>query len=186
VPEAAVVGQRFLRVAAEAVQAYRRRKRLAGAVDFGDLLLMARDLLRDQADVREALQRRYRYLLVDELQDTDPIQMEVVEYLCGGALTAGKLFGVGDWKQSIYRFRGADASLFQRLRQSMPHDGRLGLTLNFRSQPAVLHFVNALFSRHISDYEPLRPHHRQVTPGPCVEFLWSRREDKENVGQARG
>jgi ATP-dependent helicase/nuclease subunit A len=185
VAEAAAVGQRFLRVAAEAVQAYRRRKRRAGAVDFADLLFMARDLLRDQPDVREALQGRYRYLLVDELQDTDPIQMEVVEHLCGGGLTAGKLFGVGDWKQSIYRFRGADASLFRRLRQSMPHDGRLGLTVNFRSQPAILHFVNALFSRHIAEYEPLRPHHSQVNPGPCAEFLWSPRQDKESATDAR-
>jgi len=185
VAAAAAAGQRFLRVAAEAVTAYRRRKRRAGVVDFADLLLMARDLLRDQAEVREALQRRYRYLLVDELQDTDPVQMEVVEHLCGGGLTAGKLFGVGDYKQSIYRFRGADASLFQRLRQSMPHDGRLGLTLNFRSQPAVLHFVNALFVRHIPDYEPLRPHHAQANPGPCVEFLWSARADKDNVTEAR-
>jgi ATP-dependent helicase/nuclease subunit A len=181
----AIAGQRFLRVAAEAVQAYQRRKRRAGVVDFADLLLMARNLLRDQPEVREALQRRYRYLLVDELQDTDPVQMEVVEHLCGGELTAGKLFGVGDYKQSIYRFRGADASLFQRLRQTMPHDGRLGLTLNFRSQPAILDFVNALFRRHIPDYESLRPHHAQLNSGPCVEFLWSRREDKENVSEAR-
>jgi ATP-dependent helicase/nuclease subunit A len=186
VAAAAAAGQRFLRVASEAALAYARRKRRAGAVDFADLLLMARDLLRDRPEVREALQRRYRYLLVDELQDTDPVQMEVVEALCGGGLTAGKLFGVGDWKQSIYRFRGADASLFQRLRQTMPHDGRLGLTGNFRSQPPILHFVNALFARHIDHYEPLEAQLTQVTPGPCVEFLWSRREDKENVGEARG
>jgi ATP-dependent helicase/nuclease subunit A len=185
VAAAAAVGQRFLRVAAEAAQAYRHRKRRAGAVDFADLLLMARDLLRERPEVREALQRRYHYLLVDELQDTDPVQMEVVEHLCGGGLTVGKLFAVGDSKQSIYRFRGADASLFQGLRQSMPHDGRLELTVNFRSQPAVLDFVNALFARHIPDYEPLRPHHSQVTPGPCVEFLWSARGDKENVTEAR-
>jgi ATP-dependent helicase/nuclease subunit A len=185
VAAAAVAGQRFLRVATQAAQTYQRRKRRAGVVDFTDLLLMARDLLREQPEVREALQRRYRYLLVDELQDTDPVQMEVVESLCGGGLTAGKLFGVGDYKQSIYRFRGADASLFQRLRDSMPHDGRLGLTLNFRSQPAILQFVNALFARHIPDYEPLRPHQSQVTPGPCVEFLWSPRGDKENVTEAR-
>ncbi len=185
VAAAAAVGQRFLRVASDAALAYARRKRRAGVVDFDDLLLMARDLLRDRPEVREALQRRYRYLLVDELQDTDPVQMEVVEALCGGGLTAGKLFGVGDYKQSIYRFRGADASLFQRLRQSMPHDGRLGLTRNFRSQPAILHFVNALFARHIEKYEPLEAHHTQVTPGPCVEFLWSAREAKEGVAEAR-
>jgi ATP-dependent helicase/nuclease subunit A len=185
VAAAAAAGQRFLRVASEAALAYALRKRRAGVIDFADLLLMTRDLLRDRPEVREALQRRYHYLLVDELQDTDPVQMEVVEALCGGGLTAGKLFGVGDWKQSIYRFRGADASLFQRLRQTMPHDGRLGLTVNFRSQPAILHFVNALFARHIEHYEPLEAELPQVTQGPCVELLWSRREDRENVSEAR-
>src|SRR5262249_19688706 len=130
VAAAAAAGQRFVRVAAEAAQAYRLRKRRAGVLDFTDLLLMARHLLREQPEVREALQRRYRCLLVDELQDTDPVQMEVIEALCGGGLTAGKLFGVGDQKQSIYRFRGADASLFKGLRERMAHEGRLGLTLN--------------------------------------------------------
>src|SRR5205085_7371503 len=100
--------------------------------------------------------RRYRFLLVDELQDTDPVQMELVEHLCGGALTAGKLFAVGDHKQSIYRFRGADVSQFQKLRHSMPHEGRLGLTVNFRSQPAILDFTNALFADKLEDYEPLQ------------------------------
>ena len=185
VAEAVAAGQRFLRVALEVVRAYRRHKRRVGAVDFQDLLLLTRDLLRDQAELREALQRRYRYVLVDELQDTDAVQMEVVEHLCGGAMTAGKLFAVGDLKQSIYRFRGADVGLFQKLRQSMPHAGRLGLTLNFRSQPALLDFANALFARHLPDYEPLRPHYPQVTPGPCVEFLWSARLEKEAVTAGR-
>ncbi len=185
VADAVAVGRRFLRVAAEAARAYGRRKRRAGALDFQDLLTTARDLLRGRDDVREALQRRYRFLLVDELQDTDPVQMEVVESLCGGGLTTGKLFGVGDFKQSIYRFRGADVRLFQRLRHGMAHEGRLGLTVNFRSQPAVLDFVNALFARRVADYEPLQAHHAQVNPGPCVEFLWSSRFAKENVAEAR-
>ena len=60
---------------------------------------------------------RYRFLLIDELQDTDPVQMELVESLCGAGLTAGKLFAVGDANQSIYRFRGADVHLFQGLRR---------------------------------------------------------------------
>ena len=142
---AAEVGQRFLRVATEAVQAYRERKTLHGVLDFQDLLVLARDLLRDRPEVRERLQQRFRYLLIDELQDTDPVQMELVEHLCGGELTAGKLFAVGDAAQSIYRFRKAEVKLFRDLRQQVPHAGRLGLTVNFRSQPAILHFVNALF-----------------------------------------
>jgi ATP-dependent helicase/nuclease subunit A len=178
-------GRRFLRVAAEVVRDYAARKRQHGVVDFQDLLLLTRDLLRDGAAVRARLQERYRFLLIDELQDTDPVQMELVEYLCGGGLTAGKLFAVGDANQSIYRFRGADVSLFQELRRRVPHDGRLGLTLNFRSQPAVLDFANALLGHRLADYAPLRAHHLQANPGPCVEFLWSPRAEKTNVAEAR-
>jgi ATP-dependent helicase/nuclease subunit A len=183
--EAAAVGRRFVRVAQEAVAAYRQLKRQNGVVDFQDLLVLARDLLRDHEAVRERLQRRTRHLLIDELQDTDPVQMELVQYLCGAGLTAGKLFTVGDHKQSIYRFRGADVHLFQELRQAVPHEGRLGLTRNFRSQPAILHFVNALFAERLRDYEPLEAHLPQVNPGPCVEFLWSPRPDRENVAEGR-
>jgi ATP-dependent helicase/nuclease subunit A len=184
-PEAVQVGHRFLRVANEAMHAFGDLKRQHGVVDFQDLLLLARDLLRDQPDVRARLQERYRFLLIDELQDTDPVQMQLVEHLCGGGLTAGKLFAVGDHSQSIYRFRGANVHLFRDLRQQVPHEGRLGLTVNFRSQPAVLDFVNALFAARLTDYEPLLPHHRQVNPGPCVEFLWSPRSPKESVSAAR-
>jgi ATP-dependent helicase/nuclease subunit A len=210
--EAAEVGQRFLRVADEAARAYRQLKRRNGVVDFQDLLLMARDLLRDHQDIRERWQRRFRFLLIDELQDTDPVQMELVEHLTGAGLTGGKLFAVGDHAQSIYRFRGADVSLFQALRRRMPHEGRLGLTRNFRSQPAILDFANALFGplpvgsqqsaltgtqysvlstqysalpTGLEDYEPLEAFHEQLNPGPCVEFLWSPREEKENVTEAR-
>jgi ATP-dependent helicase/nuclease subunit A len=185
VAAAVEVGQRFLRVAGEAVQTYRDRKRQNGVVDFQDLLILARDLLRDHPDVRARLQERYRFLLIDELQDTDPVQVELVELLCGGGLTAGKLFAVGDQSQSIYRFRGADVHLFRSLRRQVPHDGRLGLTRNFRSQPAVLDFANALLGRRLEDYERLEPNRAQVNPGPCVEFLWSPRNGKESVTEAR-
>jgi ATP-dependent helicase/nuclease subunit A len=183
--EAVVAGQRALRVAAEAVQWYQKRKRRAAVVDFQDLLILARDLLRDHAEVRERLQRRFRFLLIDELQDTDPVQMELVEHLCGADLTTGKLFAVGDHKQSIYRFRAADVQLFQELGRRVPEQGRLPLNLNFRSQPAILHFVNALFARRMEGYQALEAHVPQLNPGPCVEFLWSPREEEENVTEAR-
>lgn len=184
VEEAVATGQRFLRVTAEAARAYQQLKRQHSVVDFQDLLVLARNLLRDHPSVRERLQRRYRFLLIDELQDTDPVQMELVELLCGADLTRGKLFAVGDHAQSIYRFRGAEVELFQELRQRMPLEGRLSLTVNFRSQPAILDFANALLgeasatcgSTLASSSPPfpwLQPHLRQVNPGPCVEFLWS-------------
>src|SRR5262249_34392047 len=186
------VGQRFVRVAEEAVKAYRQLKRRHGVVDFQDLLVRTRDLLRDHPEVRERMQRRIRFLLIDELQDTDPVQMELVEYLAGAGLTQGKLFAVGDHSQSIYRFRRADARLFQELKRRMAHEGRLGLTQNFRSQPALLDFANVLVGpgaaarpmNVLEDYEPLRPHHAQLNAGPCVEFLWAPREEDDNVTTA--
>jgi ATP-dependent helicase/nuclease subunit A len=182
---AAATAQRFLRVARAAVLAYRDRKRASGVVDFQDLLILARDLLRDHPAVRARLQDRYRFLLVDELQDTDPVQMELVESLAGSGLTAGKLFAVGDHKQSIYRFRRADVALFLGLRRCVPLEGRQGLTVNFRSQPAILDFANALLGQALEEYEPLVPHQPQISPGPCVEFLWAPRPDSAGVAEAR-
>ena len=124
--------------------------------------------------MREQLSAQLHLLLVNEFQDTDPLQVELVEALCGRQLADGKLFFVGDHKQSIYRFRGADPHVFRRLRDETPATGRQTLSLNFRSQPAILSFVNALFWHELGDdYEPLRPEHPQVSPTPAVEFLWA-------------
>ena len=187
------IGKRFLRVTSEVAEVFRKLKRRQGVLDFQDLLVYARNLLRDRPEVRERLQRRFRFLLIDELQDTDPVQMELVEHLTGAGLTGGKLFAVGDHSQSIYRFRGADVRMFQDLKSRMPYDGRLNLTLNFRSQPAILDFTNALLGptgrgdigNALESYEPLKPFHSQVNPGPCVEFLWSPRLDEDNATAAR-
>lgn len=184
-PPALETGRRFLRVVREAQQTYRERKRFHGVADFQDLLLLARDLLRDHPEVRHQLQDRFRALLIDELQDTDPVQMELVEHLSGAGLTTGKVFAVGDHSQSIYRFRGANVHLFQNLRETMPHEGRQGLTVNFRSQPAILDFTNALLGHRLTDYEPLVAFHPQVNPNPCVELLWSAADDNDNAVDQR-
>jgi len=172
-PLAAHVGRQFLAVAAACDQAFTADKRRRGYLDFQDLLVCARDLLRDRADIRRECRARYRFLLVDELQDTDPVQVELIDLLCGPGLAKGKLFAVGDAKQSIYRFRGAEVELFDALRSKMPQPGRQSLSVNFRSQPGILHFTNALVGDAMPDYEPLSPHVPAVNPGPCVEFLWT-------------
>ncbi len=177
------VGRRWLRVTGEVVETYRERKRAHSVLDFQDLLTAARDLLRERPEVRTRLQERYRFLLIDELQDTDPVQMELVELLCGAGLATGKLFAVGDANQSIYRFRGADVKCFRQLRDKLPQEGRQKLTQNFRSQPAILDFANALFAQCLSDYHALRTDDPQVNPGPCVEFLWSPREGEDGEGK---
>ncbi len=148
-------------------------------------LIRARDLLGGPAreDLRKRLAAQIRLLLVDEFQDTDPLQVELVQALCDGRVADGKLFFVGDYKQSIYRFRGADPHVFRRLRDEIPAAGRLPLSLNFRSQPAVLEFVNALFCEELGpDYEPLDAHRQQLGPTPAVEFLWAIEPEEVGIG----
>ena len=179
---AAETALQLLAITGEVAAAYQAQKRELGVLDFDDLLIHARDLLvgPGRGSLRKQLAGQIHLLLVDEFQDTDPLQVELVEALCDRAVTGGKLFFVGDQKQSIYRFRGADPRVFQRLRQTIPEQGRLPLTLNFRSQPAVLGFVNALFAEELGpEYEPLRPYRPQVAALPSVEFLWAPVEPEE-------
>src|SRR5207249_5331674 len=107
---AAEFGRHFLRVATACDKAYTAAKQKRSALDYDDLIIGARDLLRKDKRLCQACQLTYRRLLVDELQDTDPVQMELIELLAGSGLTSGSLFAVGDAKQSIYGFRGADAT----------------------------------------------------------------------------
>ncbi len=167
-------------------QRYEQRKQQLGVLDFDDLLIKARDLLAgpNAAQLRRKMSQQLRLLLVDEFQDTDGIQVELIKSLCDDGLRSGKLFLVGDYKQSIYRFRGAEPQVFQQLRQEMPEEGRLPLTLNFRSQPGILHFVNALFCDALGpDYEPLRPNKPQLSPGPIVEFMWASLQESPDAPQ---
>jgi ATP-dependent helicase/nuclease subunit A len=178
---AADFSARALRLAHQCADAYAAAKQSQGLLDFDDLLLRARDLLRDRADVRQSVAAGIRLLMVDEFQDTDPVQADIVRRLCGDALTQGRLFLVGDAKQSIYRFRRADPGVFDRLRHEIPEAGRLPLSVNFRSQPAVLNFVNHLFSAGMGDqYEALTPFEtEQRSPTPAIEFLFATFEAEE-------
>ena len=145
---------------------YARQRKAEGRAEFHDLLGWARDLLRDDLGVRDYFRRRFSHLLIDEAQDTDPIQAEIAMFLAeagpettgsGGRPTAweealperGKLFVVGDPKQSIYRFRRADVEQMYRLKKGMERAGgrTVSLTQNFRSQEPVVAWVNHLFRR---------------------------------------
>ncbi len=167
---AAEVSLTLLDLSAQVNEAYAARKAELAALDFDDLILHSHRLL---AHGGRSLLGPLRLLLVDEFQDTDPVQAQLIEWLCGDDLTDGRLFLVGDAKQSIYRFRRADPQVFRRLRKAMPEAGRLPLSRNFRSQPAILDFVNALFVDELADYEPLHAKRQQVAPLPAVEFLWA-------------
>ena len=115
---------------------FRDYKRSAALLDFDDLIFAARDLLRDHDDVRQALAACFTRVLVDEFQDTDPLQTEIFWRLCGDppaerdavdwttfTLRPGALFLVGDPKQAIYRFRGADIAAYVHAPRGVPRPG---------------------------------------------------------------
>jgi ATP-dependent helicase/nuclease subunit A len=147
---------------------YERMKRELGRLDYLDLLLKARDALRGSDALRAYFRRRFRLVLIDEFQDTDPLQVEIAELLTGGV--AGALVVVGDAKQSIYRFRRAEVSLFRRASEAAaarPGHAVLHLTQNFRSRPAVLRFVNRVFARLLQPSEEAgQPAYEAIAPPP--------------------
>lgn len=200
---------RLTRWMAHQVLAAAEVRRRNGELTFQDLLVVTRQVLRDRPDVAEALRRRYSHLLLDEFQDTDPIQIELAVRIAGGAAGAkhadwhditvppGALFVVGDPKQSIYRFRRADIALYLNVQAwfgtVFGPSSVVELDTNFRSVPGVLAWVNDTFGELIQyrpeqqpPYLPLRPH-RLSTPGtdrPTVTHLGWEAHDYRHHGNA--
>ena len=182
-------------MAARRYAAYRREN---GLVNFADLLLHTRNLLRDHPGARDELAGRFKKVLVDEFQDTDPLQAEIIMHLCGvepegGAglwhqrdVRPGALVVVGDPKQSIYRFRRADIEMFDAVRGIFARSKKarvLKLTTNFRSSPGVAGFVNQLSAElfkktpgvdiYQAPCEEMRPYLKTPTKHPAVFTLTS-------------
>ncbi|MBO0885759.1 MAG: UvrD-helicase domain-containing protein [Acidimicrobiales bacterium] len=175
-------------------------RRHAGELEFHDLLVLARALLRDPvhgAAVRAAAADRYQRLLLDEFQDTDPIQVELAVLIASldpdaGSrpwwevpIEPGRLFFVGDPKQSIYRFRRADIAMFLRARTALVGPVEQ-LTANFRTTEPILHWVNHTFGQLIHEeaesqpqYVPLDPVRPPAPSGPAVSFIGGSPHPKE-------
>ncbi|HET8893767.1 MAG TPA: UvrD-helicase domain-containing protein [Gaiellaceae bacterium] len=160
--------------------AYAEAKGRESALDFEDLQLHARDLLRDHPDIREREQLRFRSIMVDEFQDTNRLQTELVDLLCGAGT---EIFFVGDEFQSIYGFRHADVGVFRERREQAKQ--LLPLTLNYRSRPEVLAAVNELFGAHFGDeFQPLAAAAEYPDPvfGHPVELLVTDKESYRDTG----
>jgi ATP-dependent exoDNAse (exonuclease V) beta subunit len=167
---------------ARATLDWAQQRRREGRLEFHDLLVLARDLVcspEHGAEVRAALAERYQRLLLDEFQDTDPIQIELATRIAGGrdagqerwkdvVVPPGRLFVVGDPKQSIYRFRRADISMYLEAQSSI--GGPVALTTNFRTTAPLLDWVNHVFGRLIEAVPGSQPsyvaldHHRASSP----------------------
>jgi ATP-dependent exoDNAse (exonuclease V) beta subunit len=183
------------------IAAYEAKKRSSGVLDFQDLLTRARDLIRDNTEVRSHFKEAFDRILVDEFQDTDPLQCEIAFFLAEKKgtpardwrkieLEPGKLFIVGDPKQSIYRFRRADIETYEQAKEIVRAAGEvLELAENFRTRPAIIEGVNTVFSdimkppddgrRYQPDYAPLVPHRPPDTAGAGVVVLGPASPDGE-------
>jgi ATP-dependent exoDNAse (exonuclease V) beta subunit len=154
------------------LDAYEARKRDRAVVDYADLLLKTRDVLTKELPVRRYFQKRFDYILVDEFQDTDPLQAQIALLLAEDdtqdppaadwrkvQIKPGKLFLVGDPKQSIYRFRRADIAIYEEVKALIERSGGevLPLTANFRTVPSVLDFVNERFQQVFKEPEDPEP-----------------------------
>jgi len=169
------VARALAAVVEKAIEAYETAKREVSALDFEDLQLRARDLLRDHPRVRDECRRRFRTILVDELQDTNFLQFEIVELLATepgsppgddrARLRPGALFAVGDPKQSIYRFRGAEVEVFEHGRRRVGCEGQRTLETSFRLPPGTAELVDRLFAPRMGPtYEPTQGAAPQVNP----------------------
>ena len=184
---------------------YTVERKLEGRAEFHDLLVWARELLRDNLAVRDYFRKRFTHLLIDESQDTDPIQAEIAMFLAEAVPEglppdarpkswhdvipeSGKLFVVGDPKQSIYRFRRADVEQMQLLQERMKSAGgrTVKLVQNFRSQRPVVAWVNHLFQQWLGDggdegsesevqapYESMAHRWEAATDDACGPRVWS-------------
>ncbi len=161
---------------------YAAAKQRESALDFEDLQLLARDLLRDDATVRETEQLRFRAIMVDEFQDTNRLQCDIVDLLRDGP-GAPDVFFVGDEFQSIYGFRHADVAVFRDRREAAAQ--RLPLARNYRSRPEVLAAVNHLFHEEFGDgYQQLAASGEFADPvfGHPVELLVSDKRTYREAG----
>jgi ATP-dependent exoDNAse (exonuclease V) beta subunit len=172
------------------VAEYQSLNSRAGRLDLLDLLIEARDLIRDNARVRNELQQRFTHFFVDEFQDTDPLQIEILLLLAAEDPREtdwrrcwpipGKLFLVGDPKQSIYRFRRADVVLYEHVKRRLSEGGaeQLHLTTSFRAPPSIQSFVNGAFApamqtspdRSQASYVPLQPTRPRSRGGPRLSL----------------
>ena len=174
-----------------AIDRYDALKAAAGALDFLDLLLGARNLVRDNALVRRGFQSRFKRIFVDEFQDTDPLQAEILLLLAADdewqtdwrkvRPRPGTLFLVGDPKQSIYRFRRADVGIYRDVCEQLAASGARLVNLNtsFRSVPEIQACVNAAFAPVMTGdpvtlqapYVPLAPHRPAIAEQPAIVVL---------------
>ena len=189
---------------------YAQSRKSRGVAQFQDLLVWARDMLRENLDARDYFRERYSHILIDETQDTDPLQAEIALFLAEDAPSDGdgqdrprdwnsvrpadgKIFVVGDPKQSIYRFRRAEVNLMRRVQRIVGGE-QVVLRQNFRSRRSIIEWVNHLFGQSMQptegqpEYIPLDAWVDDESDGddaPSVRRLGGAQEDEGGIDHVR-
>ena len=152
--------------AQQLLAAYNAAKRRAGLIDYADMIVQTEALLRGDLSILSAVVGEIDCVVIDEFQDTNPVQFALLWRLAQGAPRA---LIVGDTKQSIMGFQGADPRLSAALQDAYPQDVT-PLDRNWRSDPRIMGFVNALGPTLFADYQPLSPQ-RKETGAPALEVI---------------
>jgi len=161
------------------VDDYEQQRRKDGEPDFDDLLFWASELLRTNKPARDYFRRRYKVVLIDEFQDTDPVQAELALLLTSDQEpdgdwrelrpAPGRLTVVGDPKQSIYRFRRADIAVYDQVRSKALHGAHEQISTNFRSNPQLLAALNTVFDRVFEQQPRVQPANVPLVAPPDAE-----------------
>ncbi len=179
----AEVKPEFMKVQSELVAvaaAYHERKRRTNAMDFDDLLFQLRRLLKDFPEIRRRLSERFRYILVDEYQDTNHLQAEIVELL---AEVHKNILVVGDDAQSIYSFRGADIANILEFPKHYPTAKTFRLETNYRSTQPVLDVANEIIRHNEHQFPKKLRHVREGSTRPIVVPAMSDDQEAEFIAQ---
>lgn len=182
----------FIRLALQFEKGYEEAKRLERALDFDDLQLRAVQLLSSGAPPSERLrkiyQEKFREIMVDEFQDTNRLQDRLLELI----RRESNLFIVGDFKQSIYAFRGTKMEIFlekEKVFAATPEGCRFSLVRNYRARPKLIDFVNRFFERLWEEdgvpFERLEAFRKEEGEGARVEWLALEKKERESADEVR-
>ena len=175
-------------LARRANERFAAAKRAKGVLDFVDLLDRAAELLAKDHGLRSRISGQIGQMLIDECQDTNAFQLDMLVGLASDGRAEcppGKLCLIGDTKQSIYRFRGAQVEVFDRLCDRLGPGARESLDISFRTHAAGVAFINALFAPLMGEsYEAICAHRRQAPPQPSVEIILAGARDDEEIDSA--
>jgi len=175
-------GDFYARTIANLYHSYQRALRRAGAVDFDDLLLLTVRALRNDADARNSCTARWRWLMIDEYQDTNAAQFELARLLSAGA-DPPNIMVVGDPDQSIYGWRGADLRNIMDFEKAFPGARVITLGQNFRSTAPILGTADALIKNNVERRD--KPLYTEGEGGEPVEVARLRDERHEAETVAR-